>query len=235
MLIEPAPPTLSRACDEQSDFHGKSRRMKGVLSRVSSELQVTFIWGAYPVSVGAAYFFRSDWTFDANVAEVSAILEDISKLKQWWPAVYLDVQVLEPGNENGVGRVVTLLTKGWLPYLLRWKFTVVSANAPHGFSIAAEGDFKGTGVWTLRQLGEQTHVRFDWTIQAQKPLLRRLSWLLRPLFSANHHWAMERGEESLALELRRRRGELGVPRARTATWPHSGFEDRDATVPEILH
>ena len=38
-----------------------------------------------------------------------------------------------------------------------------------------------------------------------KPLLRRLSWLLKPVFAANHHWAMARGEESLALELRRRR------------------------------
>jgi hypothetical protein len=28
---------------------------------------------------------------------------------------------------------------------------------------------------------------------------------LWPAFAANHHWAMARGEESLALELRRRR------------------------------
>lgn len=186
------------------------------------------------LTVGAAYFFRSDWTFDADIAEVSEILEDISRLKQWWPSVYLDVLVLEMGDENGVGRAVSLLTKGWLPYLLRWKFTVVSANAPYGFSIAADGDFQGTGVWTLQQLSEQTHVRFDWTIRAQKPLLKSLSWLLRPLFSANHRWAMEQGEESLALELRRRRGELGVPKARAATWPHSGLEMRDVTVPKAL-
>ena len=29
--------------------------------------------------------------------------------------------------------------------------------------------------------------------------------LLRPLFAANHHWAMRKGEESLRLELARRR------------------------------
>ncbi len=48
-------------------------------------------------------------------------------------------------------------------------------------------------------------ITYDWRISATKPLLRRLSWLLRPAFSANHHWAMKRGEESLRLELRRRR------------------------------
>jgi hypothetical protein len=36
-------------------------------------------------------------------------------------------------------------------------------------------------------------------------LLQRLSWLLKPVFSANHRWAMARGEESLRLELRRKR------------------------------
>jgi hypothetical protein len=32
-----------------------------------------------------------------------------------------------------------------------------------------------------------------------------MTWLLRPFFAANHVWAMRRGEESLKLELRRRR------------------------------
>ena len=39
---------------------------------------------------------------------------------------------------------------------------------------------------------------------ADKPLLRTLTPVLRPLFAANHHWAMAKGEESLRLELARR-------------------------------
>jgi hypothetical protein len=54
-------------------------------------------------------------------------------------------------------------------------------------------------------------VTYDWRIRAEKPLLRAFSFVLKPIFAANHRWAMARGEESLALELRRRRGESGVP------------------------
>jgi hypothetical protein len=48
-------------------------------------------------------------------------------------------------------------------------------------------------------------ITYDWRVSAAKPLLRRLSWLMKPAFAANHRWAMARGQESLALELRRRR------------------------------
>jgi hypothetical protein len=46
---------------------------------------------------------------------------------------------------------------------------------------------------------------YVWTVQARKRLIRSLSFLLRPLFEANHCWAMARGEEGLTLELLRRR------------------------------
>lgn len=56
-------------------------------------------------------------------------------------------------------------------------------------------------------------ITYEWQVQAAKPLLRRLSWLLKPLFAANHRWAMARGEESLRLELRRRRATTPEARA----------------------
>jgi hypothetical protein len=41
-------------------------------------------------------------------------------------------------------------------------------------------------------------------IVAEKGLLKRLSFLMKPICAANHHWATARGEESLCLELARR-------------------------------
>jgi hypothetical protein len=55
------------------------------------------------------------------------------------------------------------------------------------------------------QDGEYCDVTFDWRVAADKPLLRRFSFLLRPLFEANHKWAMEQGRRSLELELERYR------------------------------
>jgi hypothetical protein len=167
-----------------------------------------------------AYVFQTNWHFDAAIEEVAAILEDVESLGRWWPSVYLAVEVLEPGAEGGIGKRVKLFTKGWLPYTLRWNFTVTESNSPHGFTIVADGDFVGQGVWTLAQKGPTTTVVFDWLIEADKPLLRTLSFLLKPVFEANHRWAMERGSESLELEIRRRRGEANVQDPPKATWPH---------------
>jgi hypothetical protein len=50
-----------------------------------------------------------------------------------------------------------------------------------------------------------TNIRYDWRIRVDKPLIRYLSWLLKPLFASNHRWAMAKGEESLRLELARRK------------------------------
>jgi hypothetical protein len=41
-------------------------------------------------------------------------------------------------------------------------------------------------------------------VDANKPLLRWLSPVLKPAFEVNHKWAMARGEESLIRELERR-------------------------------
>ena len=48
-------------------------------------------------------------------------------------------------------------------------------------------------------------ITYDWRIAATKPLLRIGTPVFRPIFGANHRWAMARGEQSLDLELRRRR------------------------------
>ena len=53
-------------------------------------------------------------------------------------------------------------------------------------------------------------VTYDWRIRADNPLLRALSFVLRPLFAWNHRWAMARGEESLRAELVRRRSAPAV-------------------------
>jgi len=150
------------------------------------------------------YHFITHWQVKAALREVVDIIGDAESLPRWWPSVYLDVRVLEPGDADGIGRRVSLYTKGWLPYTLRWSFRVTEANAPHGFTLVAEGDFVGRGVWTFAQNGECVDIAYDWRIEAEKPLLKRLSFVMKPLFSMNHRWAMARGEESLRLELERR-------------------------------
>jgi hypothetical protein len=158
------------------------------------------------------YHFVSEWRVGATPDEVKRILADPLRLPEWWPAVYLQTRVLDPGDVSGVGRTILLVTKGWLPYTLRWRLTVAGIQES-SLLLLADGDFVGTGKWTLMQVNDTVHVRYEWSVRARKPLLRYLSLVLRPLFVYNHRWAMRRGEESLILEMERRRGHLVSRRA----------------------
>jgi Polyketide cyclase / dehydrase and lipid transport len=186
------------------------------------------------------YHFVTTWRIEATPEEVSAVLGDATALARWWPSVYLRVSEEQPGDATGVDKVVSLWTKGFLPYTLRWQFTVTESTPPNGFALRADGDFVGIGIWTLRAVPERqaasasgpagaplTDVTYDWTVLAEKGVLKRLSLVMKPVFGANHRWAMARGEESLRLELARRRAagdpilSGAIPRPPGPTFPHN--------------
>src|SRR5574340_729669 len=158
------------------------------------------------------YHFITQWRVKSTIKEVSEIIGDAQALTRWWPSVYLNVNVLEQGDEKGLGKVVDLYTKGWLPYTLRWQFRVTEVR-PGGFTLVAWGDFDGRGIWTFEQDGSYVNITYDWKIKAEKPLLRTFSFIMKPLFAANHRWAMAQGEESLRLELARRRATSDAERS----------------------
>jgi hypothetical protein len=158
------------------------------------------------------YHFITHWRVPGTVAEVVEILGDAPGLARWWPSVYLSVKQLAPGDAHGLGKVVDLYTKGWLPYRLRWQFKVTEIY-DDGFRLDATGDFVGRGIWTFVQDGPDVLVRYDWKILAEKPLLRDFSFIMKPIFGANHRWAMGKGEESLKLELARRHAGSTAERA----------------------
>jgi hypothetical protein len=165
------------------------------------------------------YHFITHWRVEAPIEEVAEILSNGVDLVRWWPSVYLNAEELEPGDAEGVGRVISLYTKGWLPYTLRWQFRVTESRFPHGFTLEAWGDFDGRGIWTLEQDGPWVDVTYDWKIRAEKPLLRYFSFIMKPIFGANHRWAMAQGEASLKLELARRHAAIAEERAQVPAPP----------------
>ncbi len=167
-----------------------------------------------------AYHFITHWRVKSTVKEVADILNDAVDLARWWPSVYLDVKVLEPGDEHGLGKVVSLYTKGWLPYTLRWDFRVTNVQE-NSFTLQAWGDFDGRGIWTFEQDGPDVNITYDWKINAEKPLLRYFSFIMKPIFSANHRWAMQQGEKSLKLELARHHATTEAERAQVLAPPQA--------------
>lgn len=169
------------------------------------------------------YRFITHWRIAGTCEEVYGVIEDVTVFPRWWPAVWLRVEVLEPGDAEGIGKTVRLTSKGWLPYILQWTARTEAKQFPNWVLLRASGDFDGEGRWTFRADGPWVDVEYIWTIVARKPLLRYLSFLLRPIFAANHNWAMARGEESLRLELARRHATSPEEQARIPPPPQPVF------------
>jgi hypothetical protein len=169
------------------------------------------------------YQFITHWRVQSTLLEVNEVLGNGLDLPRWWPAVYIDVKILEAGDANGLGRVVSLFTKGWLPYTLRWQFKVIEVNGLNGFTLQAMGDFVGRGIWTFEQDGEFLNITYDWKVFAEKGILKTFGFIMKPVFSQNHLWAMRKGEESLQLELQRRHAPTPEARAQVPPPPPTTF------------
>jgi hypothetical protein len=158
----------------------------------------------------------TDWTLAGSLDEVDALVAnavaDPSSVVRAWPTAFLDARVRKPGAADGRGQVVALRTRGFLPYSLDWEVELVEARRRQRYVQVATGDFAGIATWSVAQTSAGVRVRLEWRLRVEKRLLRRLLFLLKPLFAWNHRWAMARGRESLDRELVRRRA-LGTAAA----------------------
>jgi len=140
------------------------------------------------------YRFVDEWGVAAPIESVFAALADGRTYPEWWKPVYLGV---ESDGPTGVGHVATQHFKGRLPYRLTTRTTTIRHEPPRLLEVDVTGDLRGRGTWTLTPVQDVTHVRFDWIVFADRPLLRALTPILRPAFRANHAWAIARAREGL--------------------------------------
>jgi uncharacterized protein YndB with AHSA1/START domain len=145
--------------------------------------------------VAGEYVFVDEWDVDAPADAVFDALADARTYPEWWKPVYIDVETDGPPE---LGRTARQHFKGRLPYHLRTRSTITRYEPPHYLAADVDGDLRGTGLWTLTPAnGGGTHVRFDWRVCADKPIVRALTPVLRPLFRWNHAWAIARAQEGL--------------------------------------
>lgn len=150
------------------------------------------------------YHLITRWRVLGAIAEVFDIIANVEDLTRWWPAGFPESLVIERGDENGVGAVARLSTRGFLPYTLRWHLRVTEVVPAVRLSFSVWGDLEGEGTWTFSQSDAWCDITYDWRVRVMKGAERFLSPIARPLLVANHNWVMARGEESLRIELARR-------------------------------
>jgi hypothetical protein len=154
----------------------------------------------------AVWTFRIDshWQIQGTLAEVMPICRNAAAYPGWWRPAFLDVVVLTPGDEHGMGLTADLYTQGWLPYRLRLRARVAESR-PHGFTVVTGGDLAGEAVWTLAPAENGVRLHCQWTVTVRRPLLRFLAFLFKPILASNHRWSMALGQLCLQDEVIRRR------------------------------
>ena len=151
---------------------------------------------------GPAHSFRlpTEWRVPGTVERACEVLSAPERFPDWWGDVYLSVEVLDRGGPDERARI---RAKGRLPYEVVWTGRIVEDERPRRWVIEATGDLEGRGEWRLSQEGGEVRIHYDWRVRAEKPWMRALAPLLRPLFAWNHRWAMARGEEGLRRKMAR--------------------------------
>jgi uncharacterized protein YndB with AHSA1/START domain len=133
------------------------------------------------------YVFIDEWDVDAPKEHVFEALADARTYPQWWTPTYKEVSSDGPPE---VGRESRQRFGGKLPYTLTTTSRVVRLERSDELEVDVVGDLRGRGVWTLSDRDGKVHVRFDWRVFADRPLLRSLTPVLRPVFRWNHNVAI---------------------------------------------
>lgn len=143
------------------------------------------------------YSFVTIWKIEAPL---EAIWQEIKKPEhwpEWWKGV-LSCDVIEPGDDDGVGHIADLVWKSALPYKLLFRAETMRVDKPKQIEVRAEGELTGRGLWTFSTDGPVTTVRYDWNVTTSKRWMNALSAILKPAFEWNHDVIMTWGGQGLA-------------------------------------
>jgi uncharacterized protein YndB with AHSA1/START domain len=147
---------------------------------------------------GVPYSFRTRWRVTSPIEPVFAAIRDSVAYPTWWKAV-LNVQQLEPGDDDGIGRVDRFTWQAPLGYKLRFALRVTTIDPPTRLGGDASGELEGRGDWTLQaEDSRHTLVRYDWNVRTRRGWMNAVAPLARPAFRYSHDHVMRNGASGLA-------------------------------------
>jgi hypothetical protein len=145
----------------------------------------------------ARYEFLTTLCFeDAPIDEAFDLLRDSAKYPQWWRGVKC-TEMLETGDESGLGEISRFDWRSVLPYTLSFELVVTRLERPHLIEGQASGELEGTGTWRLYE-GPGLAVVYDWRVRTTKRWMNRFGPIARPAFSWNHDLVMRQGAQGFA-------------------------------------
>ena len=150
----------------------------------------------------AEYHFLTTWCVNAPIDQVFDAIDDAARWPQWWRGVRR-ADLLEDGDETGVGRLWALKWRSRLPYDLAFEIRVTRIERPFLLEGHAHGELTGVGRWRL-YAGRGTAAVYEWNVATSRAWMNGLAPIARPVFAWNHDVVMRQGADGLARR-------LGVP------------------------
>jgi hypothetical protein len=151
------------------------------------------------------YHFEDHWSVPHPAPVVWDVLSQSRQYPAWWNQVYLSAEPLDGCTEPRVGGRVAVVAKGRLPYKLRFTVETLKLERPTLIEFKATGDFRTeSSRWVLTPRGNSTDVLLDWNPIVEKPIIKLLSPILKPVFRWNHDWTMKVGQRQIIAYLGRR-------------------------------
>ena len=144
------------------------------------------------------YHFEDHWYVPFPIEKVWEVLSRPEEYPTWWRGVYLSAEPLDGDMVAKIGKRVAVVAKGWLPYKLRFTIETLTSEKPRLIEFKTTGDFvTDTSRWVLKPEGTGTAVTLEWNPRVEKPVVKLLTPLLKPLFRWNHDWTMKRGQRQI--------------------------------------
>ena len=170
------------------------------------------------------YSFEIDsfWQLDASFEELDFVLENPLSIADWWASVFMQVEVLGGDYYSQDGLQCKLWTKGFLPHTFSFIANVFHDKNEEQVIVKTTGDFGGLGTISRykRDVGSIVHI--NWRTRVDSHWLYWLMMMIKPLFVANHKWAMRKGRLGLTAEIERRRLGGSVTRKKQKpVFPHN--------------
>lgn len=147
------------------------------------------------------YVFVDRFTVPCDIDTAYEYIRGIEEYPRWWRNVYKKIVRLRDAPADTPGARYAITFGGFLPYSLTLENDVTLVDRPRRIEFDAGGDLQGKGAWIFRQTEGGTEITFDWRVAANKRIIRLLSFLLKPLFKANHAYCVRKANEGLHKEL----------------------------------
>jgi uncharacterized protein YndB with AHSA1/START domain len=147
------------------------------------------------------YVFVEEWFIPAAAEDVWTLIADGRLLPQWWRGVYLEAEPLGEYTEPKVGQRLRAKARGFLPYRLNFIIETTELERPRVVAVRTHGDLTGSWRATLTQEEGGTRVHTEERVSADKPALRFLSPILKPVFARNHYWTTPRAQAGMTAYL----------------------------------